>query len=1066
MKSVDAVVKTAIRNGYDVKALPRLTAEWNMNRYSTPVVTNNPAESVAGNDVDMFPIESIVEPLRPTKGINKARVNYGTISDSYQTPTMPRFYVASLEDKYKYWVSPYASDGAGNISGVAPQIVYPAPVKTNKIVVGVENSWASPSAWNIQTSTDGGGTWTTASSSPVLGADGRAVLYWNGTNWSSTRPSVPAAPTTISGIKVNVSKLTSGMGTDNRITQANTRFGLVNTTGGASYFSLIEIGARLEMDLTANLENVSDTFDAGDTSQVTPIGTITSNSAQLSLWNGDSVLSNQLVGMMEPNVKMNLEYVYEVAGVKYPVQQFSMFTEGWNEDEESSIAVELTDGSKFLKEIYPMEAKYEDQTLAQIVYRLLDSVGYTDYNVVNHGYINDFKIPIFWVDGEETIWEVLDELATATQSLIYFDAWGRLNVRSRENAYDPARAVDWTLLGNSTSTALADIVSLEKSGEYSPNVITVNYKKVEWAPDTNGFVQMSTVWQPEGTTVLRSTPLLNSLGAAGNIFVISPAEAVHWPYEGAVQIEGEFIGFKGKQFNYRTSTGAWAQAWVNDEKEYEKLDQSTPVAYRGHNNFSGQFRIDERGAWNTTAANHTPEAKGWEHKRFNYNADGNAANVFNSSACWQWFWGQSMVRLSGNGELQGMNQWATSTRFAASDAPYRQFGTRFRFNGAGLHQRGGICFNVGGDGNGYYIECRPTNTIENKDRDTQDEITIYSIHGVSIKQMKNNVKYHDLIVADTWHDLEVYFEPNDHRISIWLDGKKIMTDNITPSNYRHARTNRFGMFIRGQTNMDFEYFYALTDDVPELVDDVSFLDRVRGNYVSNVWQNDIVSKTRTKSRWVKRKGKKTKQNYEYKSTNFMDEFGPFVHEVREFDIKFDPAPVQFSKLYFTNDWQVVCPEFRSDAFGAYFILSNASRSNAVVSGSDDLSFAVAGASVDQQLLVYGRALVEAEEEKVEVRNEPAIRSRGEIVAEVDSRWLQSESAAQAVADWISAHWSTGADEIEVEVFGNPLFEVGDRVDVESLRHNMTAATHQYFVTNVETSFEAGIETHLTLRRKN
>jgi hypothetical protein len=276
------------------------------------------------------------------------------------------------------------------------------------------------------------------------------------------------------------------------------------------------------------------------------------------------------------------------------------------------------------------------------------------------------------------------------------------------------------------------------------------------------------------------------------------------------------------------------------------------------------------------------------------------------------------------------------------------------------------------------------------------------------------------------------------------------------------------MFIRGQTNVDFEYMYALSDNTPDLSDDVSFLDRTRGAYVGDVWMRDRVYRTTTKSRWIKRKGrrKKVKKNVKYTYTNFMDEFGPYVHEVREFDVKFDPAPVKSSFFYFSNDWQVVCPEYRADSHGAYFILANASRSNAIVQGDDAATFAEAGATVSQQLIVFGRNLVIAEDEEVEVRNEAQIRARGEIVAEIDSDWIQSESAAQAVANWIASHWANGADQLDVTVFGNPLFEIGDLVGIEFAAKNMTSVTHQYFITGVQTEFDSGITTQLTLQRKN
>src|SRR5689334_3648166 len=99
MKSVPVALSTAIRSANDLQAIPRLIADWNMNRYYDTTVTNNPSEDIAGNDIEIFPITSIIGHLRPTKGINKARINQSTISD-YTDKNRPRFYIASPDDIY------------------------------------------------------------------------------------------------------------------------------------------------------------------------------------------------------------------------------------------------------------------------------------------------------------------------------------------------------------------------------------------------------------------------------------------------------------------------------------------------------------------------------------------------------------------------------------------------------------------------------------------------------------------------------------------------------------------------------------------------------------------------------------------------------------------------------------------------------------------------------------------------------------------------------------------------------------------------------------------------------
>lgn len=1067
MKDVNAAVPTAIRTAHEVKALPRLTAEWNMNRFRSATLKNTPTEESAGFDPEMFPLESIVEPNRPTKGINKGLVGNALAADEYTSPSDPRFYVASIDDEYKYWTSPFPSDSNTVISGCAPQVIYDTNVQTNKLVIGVENTWASPGTWTVQVTTNKGSTWTTISNTTALDNDGRQILYWSGTNWTLSKPARLDNFTEINGVKITVTRLNSGKDGDGNITRYKKGNDYVNTLGRNSHFSLIEISPRLELDLTDRLITTSDTFDAGGGSQVTPLGTITSNVGEVSLWNGDGMFSSQtngmLKGMIEPNVVMNMQYVYHLNGTTYPVQEFKMYVDKWTEGSDSQVSVSLTDASKYLKETTAPKAKYENLTLSQIVYRICDSVGFTDYNITG-AMTSDFRIPIFWTDGSATVWEVFDELATATQSLITFDAWGRLNVKTREEAFNPAAQPIWTLRATKSGNELPDIEDLSETNEYGANVIKVKYKSVNWAGEVNGHPEMTTVWSPEDTVTLRATQLTGALPVNADYISISPTEAKHWPYEGHVQIEGEFIEYSGKWFKYLDGS-TWKTEMVYNHKDFEKKNEKTLPADRHKNQFLGRLKVKERGVWGTAPVAHNPDAAGWSGKRYNLLPN----DAWGSKQFHVWQKNKSSVRLRHGGGLKNTNQFAMLLRGADADTGWRHMGTRLKFNGNKLGHHGGIMFNQRGGSDGYYIELRPTNTIANKDRERQDEITLYSMKNGNYKKITSGSRDASLIVADQWHDLDVYYQWATQTIIIYLDGKKIYRISV-PSAQQHAPGGKFGMFIRGKSDMECEYFYAVAREDREPTDNAGFYDRVRGGFVGDMWNREWVYNKKTKYRWARRRGRKKKDRFVWKeirqNLQFFDDFGPYVHEVREFEVDFDPAPVAHSRLFMTNEWSVVCPEYRSSAFGAYFILANSARVNATVSGEDSLTFALSGSSVEQKLMVIGRSAVIGEQEEVEVRNENHIRSRGEIVSEIDSEWIQSEAAARAVADWIEAHWADGADEVTVQIFGNPLLEVGDLVAVDFPSRFYTAATHQYFVTSISTSFEGGLSSEVVLQRKN
>jgi hypothetical protein len=159
-------------------------------------------------------------------------------------------------------------------------------------------------------------------------------------------------------------------------------------------------------------------------------------------------------------------------------------------------------------------------------------------------------------------------------------------------------------------------------------------------------------------------------------------------------------------------------------------------------------------------------------------------------------------------------------------------------------------------------------------------------------------------------------------------------------------------------------------------------------------------------------------------------------------------------------------EYGASAFDAHFIVANVGRNHAILKGEDTLLFAGTSATVNQVFMVLGRDLEVADEETIIKRNEQSIRARGIIDTELSSDWMQSKEMAEAVADWIQAHWSMGVDELTVEIFGNPLVEVADVVEIDYEIEHMTPATHRYFVTGISNSWESGISTTLTLRRIN
>lgn len=1067
MQSASVAFVDKLQQSTELNSAIRLIAEWNQNRYSTiESVTNLGTDEMNEFDNDMFPLTSIALPERPTRGILKAwassRVDNvgadGFTSSGYEdTSNGARYTTASDTDKYKYWTSAQesASTSPFTISGVVPTVTYTNPTWANKVVVGLENSYASPVAFTISVTEDGIN-WTDVATDPTIQSNGRVEIYRQADDsWSTTV--YRENPVQLRGVRLTVTEMNKGL----------------------VHFNLIELGARVESDLSYFIDDYSVTNSMSETSFAAPLGRASANTATVSLNNVDGRFTNDntsslYYNMLDKNVEFRLDLGINLGTMEAPdfewIRQFTMRTETWNGQSRDGTDVELNDGANYLQSVNPNPCLYQDMTVGEIIWRLLDSVGFGSWEYNPASDDASSLVPQFWTDGTSSVWDTIAELAEATQTAVYFDELGVLKVMTRSAAFNLSNESVWTLDASQSGLKQPDIVSLDKTYDYEANVVNVSYRPTSISSESDsGVATMETVWEPEDTVTLRSSQIIQTFTNTQESFVITPSEAITWPYTGVVQIEGEFVRWVSKGYSYYETNGAWTSVYIKSDDEKVALDKKNPdLAYKNH--FNGYFwcGIENRGLWNTVPATHSVDISGWTYNRYT------STNVGGSSTTpHAWNGGlihnkdRSTVTLRTN-KTFGPNTWYACTRGSRNDSPPYWYGTRLKFDTAGYtYGAAGIVMTAGDYDNGYYIELVRTAAITATDRvKWTNELCFYvKYNNGTIRRIgPNGGKGIPLeVIAGKWYDLDIHFEwqGSDRVVSIMVNGVTRMTC-VVPVGLGTGESigGRYGLFTRGFTSVEFEYIYASTYAVNDTFDDEGWFDRITGGYQSGQWDKEWVYGYRTNT---KIKGGKKYYHYARYASRLMDEFGPIVHEVREYDVKFSKFPVLYSQPYVSNETQVICPEYNGNAFGATFILANTSRDNAIVSGEDTLMFGEDN-SVDQKFLIYGRTFTQDDEKAVTVKDDQGTKRRGEIPLEIQSDWIQTEAHATDLGDWIVKHWSGGADEVEVESFGNPLLQLGDVVSVNYADKFMSAATHQYFVVKVEHSYDSGLETNLTLRR--
>lgn len=359
---------------------------------------------------------------------------------------------AGEEDFDRYSDAAYGiSDSrTGRISNANPFVVYESAsgVACNKITIKVQNHLAVPHKFEVETLISG--SWQTAyplaSSSSADWNKGILNLYFNAGSWTKTTSYVDdinqltaANPTElirIKGVRLKIDQMTLVKGKDNTLSPAS--------------LELIEISPRLQVDLTNYVESFNFSTTLGDsTSFGLPVGSIVSGAGMLVLSNEErQFLISSILGelkMLNQDVKFNIYSKVTLENNQtYTVPMKVLYSNEWNVGQDYSVSVSLEDGMKFLREINAPDILFSSNTpMSTLILLLMDNVGITGLEFKKSSDAveydkEDIRIKNFFCKKEQTMAEVLEQIAIATQCSMYYDASDRLNVLTKERLTEDA----------------------------------------------------------------------------------------------------------------------------------------------------------------------------------------------------------------------------------------------------------------------------------------------------------------------------------------------------------------------------------------------------------------------------------------------------------------------------------------------------------------------------------------------------------------------------------------------------------------------------------------------------
>lgn len=426
---------------------------------------------------DRMPLSEVFEVDRP----GEILMDYGPINvsvnatDSLAKQSSPvhmaSFYaLGPYFDKVQRSVAPFANNPYSYyVSGSDSEskkawCLYKDNNKINRLVIKLNSiaTKAKVDKFVIKLLTSSG--WTTINTTGMqFSSNGILDIYYKSGSWSTNKWSNINVPkfnestnqisdfTTIRGVHFEVQEL-------EYVVESSP----LNRDPAINVLELVEISPRLEVDLSPFVVSMNINKELESSDVPLPIGRMTSNSATInftsvpivfnssdttSLENDDiipisnyattSPFKNMLVKGVKLKGHFDLDLQNRLSGPladKIKIPGFVMYAERWSENKDE-VSVECYDSVKKLQSTPSRPLYLEGKNLNEIIFSILDSVGFGDYfpdelfSMEAIKYVGGSKLskPVvnyYWGVREQSVADALNDLFKAYQISMYIDEYG------------------------------------------------------------------------------------------------------------------------------------------------------------------------------------------------------------------------------------------------------------------------------------------------------------------------------------------------------------------------------------------------------------------------------------------------------------------------------------------------------------------------------------------------------------------------------------------------------------------------------------------------------------------
>jgi hypothetical protein len=432
----------------------------------------------------------------------------------------------------------------------------------------------------------------------------------------------------------------------------------LTATNPGGYIGVIEFAPHWVRDLT---DYVVD-FDirkesSSSTEALVPVGNITANSLNMSLNKYDSAAMFFQSYNKSSTIDLTKMYLYKQAQVNvylklydsnaadadsktdskgkyYKINQGTFYLDSWDITEFGDLTLFGLDSAKILQDTLAPDIMCESFSSIAIIRRLLDSVGYTNYNFNYNTSDSSIISPKYWwSDSTTTVWDNLQSLCRDAQMSAVVDENNVMQFYTRDYIYDNERATQHTFRNATSGTDLANIVSLTKKDLPSANQVKVIYYTVV----SSAYDQNSAPLWTSGDSYLAAAALASDLlvstlpNSNTKVYMkLNPitvndlsSEQVVYSFNGHFLIGSEIIEYDAIEYQYVDIDSA-QDVTVDITGESDLLKnkgKARIISNAGNDSYkstfipTGRYRIKTRGAFGTKIADHFVDAKnaalGW-----------------------------------------------------------------------------------------------------------------------------------------------------------------------------------------------------------------------------------------------------------------------------------------------------------------------------------------------------------------------------------------------------------------------------------------------------------------------